>query len=220
MCLYLAQLQKHCTEVNLATLRNARPGREAAKVWEKHRQEVVEGKVGPPMTLDELDFSQVLLAERFGLEGWWSGAAKVRVIDNFRKNWVNDHSSLWERIWNDTQDDLTAAVHGLQGDGRIPRQVLIGKEDFVSAYKTVCPAAEHHWLMWALVFDTDIGEWKASEPGTQPFGALGGVYAWWRCGQAIRSIIVRLFWLVLFFYVDDVFMAELGQSARRAKSIF
>ena len=34
--------------------------------------------------------------------------------------------------------------------------------------------------MWALVYNTDSEEWVASELYTQPFGALGGVYAWWR----------------------------------------
>ena len=87
----------------------------------------------------------------------------------------------------------------------------------MSAFKTVCPSRDQVWLMWALVFDTDTQRWVASELRTQPFGALGGVYAWWRVAQALRSILVRLFGLVIFLYVDDVFMAVLSSIARSAK---
>ena len=219
-CPDLELLKTQNCEINRTTIRSAKPGKEAAAVWPKHKQEINIGKAGPAVPVEEANLSDILLVERFGVEEWRSGVLKVRIIDNFRKNGVNSYASLWERIWNDTQDDLTEAVRLLQGTGSVPRRVLLGKDDFVGAFKTVCPAPEHRWLMWALVYDTDADRWVVSELRTQPFGALGGVYAWWRCGQAIRSIMVRLFWLVFFIYVDDVFLAELDSSAERAKHTF
>ena len=219
-CPDLELLKSRRCEINEKTIRSAKPGPEAAAVWSKHKQEISNGKAGPAVPVDEADLTEILLVERFGVEEWRSGAPKVRIIDNFRKNGVNAYASLWERIWNDTQDDLTEAVKLLQGTGHLPRRVLLGKDDFVGAYKTVCPALEHLWLMWALVYDTDAECWVVSELRTQPFGALGGVYAWWRCGQAIRSIMVKLFWLVFFIYVDDVFLAEPDSSADLAKRTF
>ena len=133
---------------------------------------------------------------------------------------MNQFSFLWERIWNDSQDDLSAAVTTMHGQGSTPRSVLIRKEDFASALKTVCPAEDQAWMMWALVYNTDDECWVVSQLRTQPFDALGGVYAWWRCGRAIMSALARLFSLVVFFYVDDVFMAEFEPLADHAKQVF
>ena len=44
------------------------------------------------------------------------------------------------------------------------------------------------------------------------FGALGGVYAWRRVAAAIKSIMIRLFLLVMFVYVDDTFMVEMQET--------
>lgn len=199
---------------------NVRPGREAAAVCSKHKQEMLEGKVGKPVPVSSLDLHDVLFVERFGAEEQRTGAWEVRTTDNFKKNMVNEYSSLWERIWNDSHDDLSVAVKRLQGNGPQARSVRIGKEYFISAFKTVCPSQEHEWLMWALVYDADAERWVASQLHTQPFCALGGVYAWWRCAQAIRSALVRFFSLVVFFYIDDVFMASLTETAGAAKSLF
>ena len=96
VCPELETLRLRCAEVNAASIRQAQPGLNAAAVWAKHKQEVLEGKVGPPVPLDRIDLSQVLLAERFGVDERRSGSPKVRVIDNFRRNSVNAHSSLLE----------------------------------------------------------------------------------------------------------------------------
>ena len=172
------------TSVNAATIAQARPGPHAAAVWAKHKVETIEGKVGPPIRLAEFDQTEGLLVENFGVEEARGGRTKLRIIDNFRRNSVNAYSSVWE-IWNDGLDHLIAAVLRLQS----ARKVLIGKDDFVGAFKTVCPSADEQWPMWALLYNTDSQEWVVCELHTQPFGALGGVHTWWRCAPAKRAIL-------------------------------
>ena len=156
------------------------------EVSAKHKSEVEAGTVGAPLALQDVRLDEILLVERFGVSETRGGRTKVRVIDNFKKNEVNTFASMHEKVWNDTHDHLTHAVLSLLQHGCT--DVLIGKDDFVSAFKTVCPDFHQSWLMWCLVYDTDNLEWKVSEMCTQPFGAVGGVYAWWRCAQAIKCV--------------------------------
>eukprot|EP00959_Pyramimonas_sp_CCMP1952_P137446 2876623-Pyramimonas_sp.AAC.1 len=74
--------------------------------------------------------------------------------------------------------------------------------------------------MWCLVWDTGHREWKVSEFLTQPFGALGGAFAWWRCAQAIKAVAARAFKFILFVCVDDAFMVDLQPHAQRAMLAF
>ena len=130
---------------------------------------------------------------------------------------MNDFASVCEGVFNDSHDHFTRAILALlQGAG----SAKVGKDDFVGAFKTVCPAGNQAWLMWCLVYDTDASTWRVSELLTQPFGAIGGVYGWWRCAQAIKAIATRLFFMVLFIYVDDTFMVDVKENADQAKRMF
>ena len=81
-CPVLSDLRGRCGSVNQRTLASARPGSHAEAVWAKHKQQLLEGKVGPPVAVGRLDLDSVLLVERFGVEEWCSGKPKHRVIDN------------------------------------------------------------------------------------------------------------------------------------------
>ena len=121
VCPNIDQLRTACNEVNAETIGRARPGLQGNAVWAKHKQEVL--KVDVQVHLSGFDTERCLLVDRFGLEEVRGGKKKVRIIDNFRKNFVNAYSSLWERIWNDGPDDFTHAIHRLQANGD---RVLIG----------------------------------------------------------------------------------------------
>ena len=81
----LEDLQQHCWAINQRTLAKAAPGPFAREVWEKHKQELRAGKVGPPLPLQAVDLHNVLLVERFGVQEIREGRLKVRIIDNFAK---------------------------------------------------------------------------------------------------------------------------------------
>merc|ERR1711907_782781 len=53
-----------------------------------------------------------------------------------------------------------------------------------------------------------------------PFGAVGGVLAWWRVAAALRQIGRMLFELVLFVYVDDTQVTEPAVSAQEAQKLW
>ena len=107
--------------MNEETVACAKVSSLASHVWSNHKQEVLDRKVGKPMTLSEFDCEHHLRVERFGVQESRNGVQKVRVVENFRRNSVNSFSSLWERIWNDTQDDLNEAVFRLQRGAKVCR---------------------------------------------------------------------------------------------------
>ena len=114
----------------------------------------------------------------------------MRVIGNFKSNDVNDHGSAWERVSTDREDVITEAIlqlmQGSEADGGRRRDVHVGVDDYVGAYKTLSPAAGHQWMCHVLVFDTDDMVWRTGELHTLAFGCVASVMAWWRCATARR----------------------------------
>jgi hypothetical protein len=179
--------------------------------------------IGPLRPLAEVDLNSILLANRFAVEQWRGDTRKIRVIDNFKDNEANDFAVAWETTTNDREDEVSEAVLRMKKrlfKAGLDPTVLVGLEDFVGAYKTIAPCEDQRWLMHALVWDTDSDQWKVGELLTMPFGALGGVLAWWRCATAQRTIARRLFEIIVFYYVDDTHIIEPAVSAHETKAIF
>ena len=172
-----------------------RPG--AKDVWQKTKAEEKAGIVGALRQTHELDLSKVLLVRRFGVETWSSQQGrKVRNIDDFAANEVNEYAVSYEASRHDREDVLSATINRLQKElaGRqMCEGVEVGLEDFVGAYKTLAPDSSQTWMMMCLVWDTDEGVWRAGEMYTLPFGAVGSVLAWYRVSAAHKAILRRLF---------------------------
>ena len=73
----LQVLLAKCAKINERTIARAAPCKQAAAVWAKHKQEILEGKVGKPIRLNAVNIAHVLLVERFGVEENRGGAVKV-----------------------------------------------------------------------------------------------------------------------------------------------
>ena len=58
------------------------------------------------------------------------------------------------------------------------------------------------------------------EMQTMPFGAVGGVLAWWRCAMAQRAIMRRLFEAIIFYYVDDTHVIDVEPGSGEAVAAF
>ena len=220
----LQSFRQRCRRINEATIARAQPGPHAEELWRKTVQEIHKGHICNIRTLDDVDLDSILLTERFGVEQVnTEGIIKVRPIDNYRSNHANDQTVAWETVTNDREDILTETVLRLQEDLEESRQedhVLVGLEDYVSAYRTLPPAEAQRWLMHLLVWDTDCSEWKVCELMAMPFGAIGGVLAWWRIARALRTIARNIFHLLVFYYVDDTHLIERAQTAEQGKVIF
>ena len=141
--------------------------------------------------LEEVDLSEVLLTERFGVvQPTADGGSKVRPIDNYCANGANDQTVCWEQTENDREDKITECILELQEQlviAQLDERVLTGLEDFVSAYRTLAPDQRQRWLMQLLVFDTDNHRWVVGELTAMPFGAIGGVIACWRTASALTQ---------------------------------
>ena len=84
---------------------------------------------------------------------------------------------------------------------------LMGKADFKAAFKTLGVIASQRWLCWGLVFNLEANRLQAVPLFSQLFGSLGGVAAWFRTAKAIQNIMLKIFKLPIYFYVDDAFWA-------------
>ena len=66
----------------------------AWKVWEKTQQDIPLGRAGAAQRLDSIDLNQVLLCHRFGIWELRDDGHKVRCIDNFFANGVNEFAFM------------------------------------------------------------------------------------------------------------------------------
>ena len=219
----LEELHSHCQKVNARTLAQAEPDQNAEAVWEKTKEEVKRGLISALVPVADVDLRSVLLVRRFGISQLGVNGWKIRPIDDFRHNEANKYAMTWESTSNDREDTITAAITMLQqglAEQGVEEKVLVGLEDFVSAFKTVAPTESQRWAMHMLVFDTDARVWRVGELLTMPFGAMGSVLAWWRCATAQKIIMRRLFEMLVFYYIDDVQQIETQSTAAEGKEIF
>ena len=85
------------------------------------------------------------------------------------------------------------------------RKLRLGKADFKSAFKTLPVASDQKWLCYSLVYNPEKQCLQVVQLWTQAFGSLGGVVAWYRTAKLIQKIMLELFHIVVFAYVDDFF---------------
>ena len=216
----LEELRKQCAEMNEDTLRKAR-GRLprcseewvlAEAVWNKTSKDIESGRAGAPCELHDVDLSRLLLVDCFGIweQHGEAAEAKVRGIHNFRSNLVNDCAWLPQKFKYHGFMHMFAALQALAGVLAVQGSsggLQMGKTDFRSAFKTLPAASDQSWLCWALVFNTDAKRLQAVPLWSQVFGSLGGVTGWYRTARAIQCVLCTLFFVLVFFYVDDVFWA-------------
>lgn len=213
-------LRARCSELNAKVIARAREKvpvtlleRELAQeVWNKTKKDMAFGRAGVPHELADIELDSVLLVEVFGVWEQHGAAqsAQVRGIHNFRSNGVNECAWMPEKLVYDGFDHMKSALgvatssivgHGLEPDA------AMGKSDFKSAFKTIPASDEHEWLCWALVYNPDEGRLQAVPIYSQVFGSLGGVTGWYRTARAIQHIMLTMFFVAIFFYVDDAFWA-------------
>ena len=173
----MVSFKARCLELNKRTVARARVNEHAEAIWRKTLQEAEQGVIMNLRPLHEVDLSEVLLTERFGVvQPTAEGGSKVRPIDNYRANGANDQTVCWETTENDREDKITACILELQEQLAMVQpeeRVLIGLEDFVGACRTLAPDQHQRWLMQLLVFDTDNHRWVVGELTAMPFGLLG-----------------------------------------------
>ena len=134
-------LQRKCRELNQSTIAHARarvPTSEedltlAHKAWEKLQQDIALGRAGQPQQLEEVDLDRILLVDTFGVwERHGSSDWKVRLINNFRRNRVNEFSWVPAKLQYNGYSDLREAAAIFRAHSRA--ELELGKADFKSAF--------------------------------------------------------------------------------------
>ena len=208
----IEDLKQQCYRINMATLKSAKakyPRSQedldiAHAAWQKTLKDIESGFAGSPIPVSELNLHENLLVDTFGIYEQHAGQCwKVRLINNFRRNTVNQHAWLPSKMAYNNFDELQQAARELKAGWK--GSLELGKADFKSAFKTLPPAKEHRWLCYSLVFDPNIHEYVVIPIYSQAFGSIGAVVAWFRTSKLLQVMMEKISGLLIFCYVDDCF---------------
>jgi len=178
---------------------------DARQIWEATMDEVSKGRISQPVRWVEADQS-LGVCRRFGV--WQlasSGKMKLRVIDDFAENMVNEATSVGRRIRMGSLADLRGCARRLRAAFPGVGLRLI-KADFKSAYRAVPVAPEDLVFARILLVNPDDGELYVATQFAMPFGAVGAVYGWDGLAAAVAKLLSSLFHVPVIRYVDDLFM--------------
>ena len=167
-------------------------------------QDVEKGVASPPQDISTINLDEQLLVDSFGV---WERHAnetwKVRVINNFKANHVNDFAWIPSKIqYNNFEEILQAASILKEGQ---QEGLMLGKADFRSAFKTLPTQEDQRWLNWGLVYNPGLGKHQITRLQSQTFGSLGAVMAWYRTAMVLQHTLQQEFGVSTFVYVDDCF---------------
>ena len=132
------------------------------------------------------------------------GRDKMRCIDDFLQNRVNEACNIHGRIRMDTLQDLLdimRLVHAAHPGGR----GKLSKSDFKSAYRQCPVCAAHYPFAGLCIADPSEGCTYVGTQCAMPFGAVAAVYAWDRVGAAVTAILRVYLGLPVLRFVDDFF---------------
>ena len=205
------QLKEQCRARNMQTLQmaearlnNQQDHELQLKTWEKFMQDVNKGVASPPVDIDAINLDENLLVDSFGV---WERHAnerwKVRVINNFKANQVNDFAWIPSKIHYNSFAEVLQAASILKEE--FTGSLMLGKADFRSAFKTLPTQEEQRWLNWGLVFNPQVQKLQVTRLQSHTFGSLGAVMAWYRTAQLIQHVLSSEFGVSTFVYVDDCY---------------
>ena len=130
---------------------------------------------------------------------------KVRCIDNFTVSLINSAVQHSEKASPDTLDTLVALVRETANGQRV--KIRWRKDDFKHAFKTL-PICSGHLPLAVTVWPEIAQHGEAFQLLSLPFGASASVSGWDRFGLAVQGILARIFLLLYFRFVDDMFAGD------------
>ena len=190
---------------------------DSAAIWQATLDEVALGRISTPIPWAQAD-QTLPVCRRFGVRQLTSsGREKLRVIDDFAENGVNDAVTISARIRMDSLVALQALARRSY-TSRPHEPLVLLKADFKSAYRHVPVAADQLSFARILVVRPD-GALHVAQQWAMPFGAIGAVYAWDRLASAVTQCLAAFLLVPMLRYVDDLFAvmpASLAGSAYAA----
>jgi hypothetical protein len=211
------------------------------KVWSETIKERDNGWMSGPFTLEEVEQrlgKQFVITRRFGvIQG-----GKVRPIDDFSENCINDTISSFEKIDLMSTDDYVAvlkvAICSVHEDDTVSTQldngeILKGKLapglsklsskqwlgktfDLKGAYKQLATRSDEAWATVCGVWNPELGRASLFLIHAVPFGSIGSVFGFNRIARALWAAISFLLRVVITNYYDDYPAAELKSNASGA----
>ena len=157
-------------------------------------------------------------ARRFGVRQ----GGKIRPVDDFSQFLINSAVTCHEKIDLESIDHICATARHFLGawddESGNPSWLassdhsLLGRcLDLKQAYKQLVRHPADNWVSVLAVVCPSDGEVYFFEAVALPFGAVSSVLAFNRGARAIRTILSRLFKLVVTNLFDDFCQLEVGQ---------
>ena len=156
-------------------------------------------------------------SRRFGVRQ----GAKIRPVDDFSQFLINSAVTCHEKIDLESIDHICATARHFLGawDHDAGAQSwLSGSEhellgrclDLKQAYKQLVRHPDDRWVSILAAACPDDGEVYFFEAVALPFGAVSSVLAFNRVARSLRTILSRLFKLVVTNFFDDFCQLEVG----------
>ena len=200
----------------------------AAAVFQETQQQLSDGWVKGPFTMQQLDerFSGCWIpSKRFGVRQ----GGKVRAVDDFSEFLINCSVTSTEKLALYGIDEVVNSARFFMGIGSItfdqsglpvlkqpaaekqgPWLQLQGRAlDLKAAYKQLARHPEDAWASVLAVWNPEINDVQFYESVALPFGSVSAVMSFNRMARALRIIMSKLFLLVNTNFFDDFCQLEI-----------
>ena len=193
---------------------------ENAKIaWERTLTEVERGWVSKPIPLNEEIMETIPLTPRFAKrEQHGNQDAKFRLIDDFKASAVNDLLSTVDTAVPQTLDLFlaTCVYYSLISPNT---KLLACSMDFAHAYKHIgIPKSQRDFA--TIILTPPGGPVHYAKLHTQPFGSSRAPANWGRVTHFLQEVMLNMFDVVVFIYVDDCFIVEPHDTLQSAWDAF
>jgi hypothetical protein len=116
-------------EANAALIRACKPDKHSSVLSEKCREDAGLGRMSVPVLAASVDWSAVCMAPRFSC----AQGSKIRPIDDFSRNGLNDATGTCESFTHNTVDQLFSACRSATKQGK--RGCSLYKADIDAAFR-------------------------------------------------------------------------------------
>ena len=190
----------------------------ASAIWEKTKKEVLQGTMGPPMTLLEVrklfdeDFQ---ITPSFGLSQGRDeqGNRKFRRIDDHSASGVNPSAHRMQKVPMAMADYVGVLLRAV---AQKHDPIRMATEDMKGAYRQVPLAPCDVRYAVTAVYNPEATRVEFHLMFGQPFGAGHSVPNFCRVSEWVARVLQRLYYMVVDHFFDDFFVIEPEQTISSA----
>ena len=218
--MHIDDLKKQLRAKNEQTIKSLKEDKHSKELFQEILQELPEGRMTSPRSIDRKDFDRLLLARRFSVEQGMreDGSIKIRATDDETDSCLNLCTEGGDKIKCNGLDALVDAIHQYSFYNGGFKKLGLRKADIKSAYRRLPIKPDQRWMAWVILQINGVN--MIARHNACMFGAIGSVLAWDRVGEMIKIVCLRLLKIPSFRWVDDYFSVEPEGTTEHTKNCF